>query len=98
MIVIGPGFSPRIWPKFGLAGQGPQSPTGAGLGCKSWPTGQVRVWKNPTRTRPVVIPTSDKPPMVLRQGGPSLEIVRPKKESLNTAQNHNFHPDIQEQN
>jgi len=42
--------------------------------------------------------TSDKPPVVLRRGGPSPEIVRPEKENLNPTQNHNDDPDIQEQN
>ena len=42
--------------------------------------------------------TSDKPPVVLRRGGASPEIVRPEKESLNIAQNHDGDPNIQEQN
>ena len=31
---------------------------GPGSGRGSWPTGRIRVWKNPARTRPVAIPTS----------------------------------------
>ena len=29
---------------------------GSGPGCWSWPAGQVRVWKNPARTRSIAIP------------------------------------------
>ena len=46
--------------EWALIWQGLMGPARAGLGCRSWPAGQVRVrvWKNPAQTRPVAIPIS----------------------------------------
>ena len=46
--------------EWALIWQGLMGLARAGLGCRSWPAGQVRVrvWKNPAQTRPVAIPIS----------------------------------------
>ena len=54
--------------------------------------------KNPTSKTTSTSTPGKQPPVVVRKGGPSPEIIRPSKENLGATKEFNCSPDFQEQN